>query len=155
MKALKIFYTLPYYIPETEKDGYSLYLDYNQVSKDKNLPFEMISFQDSPGRFLTEKAVFNEMSGSDDSIFPITVLDGEIVKTASLPTGDEFSSWFEQLGSISYEKLKEYAKDVEHYHFPISDEFTASCCASGCATCEIGNCGMFNFSLNELNDFDD
>lgn len=150
MESLKIYYTLPYFLSKMENEVYARFLSYEQVSKARHIPFEMISFQSSPGRFLTDKAVFDIMDDSDDSIFPITVLNGEVVKTSALPTDFEFASWFETLGNISYEKLQDLAKHIKSDDFLPHDQPSLSCCSDSCIYCTGCACDMSDFLFDDL-----
>ena len=147
---LKIFYTLPYYVPTSQKNQYIQFLIFADIAKREGVNFEMISFQNSPGRFLTEKVVFDAMYNTNDSIFPITILNGEIVKLSSLPTLKEFSEWFESLHQMTIQELIEKQKDVEVPELLSETEIPDSCSASACSSCQ-ASCG---FRHSELEDFD-
>lgn len=147
--SLKIFFTLPYYLPVTEKEQYIQFLVFAEVAKNAGINFEMISFQDSPGRFLTETVVFEAMENTDDSIFPITVLNNKIIKTEALPTIDEFSKWFESLDQMSFEKLLAKQKDIDPPKFLSEEEFAKLCSESACASC-FTTCSFRDSDLREI-----
>lgn len=144
MNNLKIYYTIPFFIPEQDQESYATYMDFAEIAKRDDLPFEMISFQDSPGRFLTDKIVFEKMSELGDFAFPITVLKDEIVKISALPTADEFSNWFESLEIISFDRLYEEASQIEHYVFPSQDDLSNFDCSQNCFSCNSEACALIN-----------
>lgn len=152
MNHLKIYYTIPFYVPEKDQELYSKYLDYARVAKDQGVAFEMISFQDSPGRFLTDKAVYKIITSIGDQAFPITVSNDEVVKTATLPTIIEFKEWFEELEEISFEDLLKEAKNIEEHTFPNPEEIERINCSSNCSTCNLNICGFSN--INGFNDIE-
>lgn len=154
MRGLRIFYTLPNIIPDSDIEMYEDYLDYAELAEDHNLDFEMISFQDSPGRFLTEAAVFDLMTGSDDSIFPITVLNGRVVKTHNLPSRQEFADWFESLDQMSFDDLLEKSKLLVHHTFPKRDQLKNFCACSSCESCPATGCALMDLDFAAFNDPD-
>lgn len=147
MKNLKIYYTIPFFIPEKDQECYSAYLNYAAIAKRDDLPFEMISFQDSPGRFLTDSLVFKKMGELGDVAFPITVLNNEIVKISELPTQTEFSNWFESLDTISFEKLLAEVEEIEPHTFPSKEEILNFSCTQSCFSCNPEVCGFLNPEL--------
>lgn len=154
MQGLRIFYTLPNFIPDSNLKLYEDYLDYAEVSENHQVNFEMISFQASPGRFLTEAAVFDLVADSDDSVFPITVLDGQVVKTHSLPSRQEFAEWFESLNQMTYADLLEKSKWIAHHSFPSSDQLSSFCAYTACASCSATGCPLMNFDFNAFDEAD-
>ncbi|NLJ70321.1 MAG: arsenic metallochaperone ArsD family protein [Clostridiaceae bacterium] len=147
MRKLMIYYTVPFLIPQEEKESYEDYLDYAAIAKRDGIPFEMISFQDSPGRFLTDSVIYEKLSEIGDDAFPITVLNDEFVKCSSLPTKKEFAVWFESLETISFDRLVEEASKIEHHHFPGEEEIMNSC-SGGCLSCDPTLCGLYDLNFD-------
>ncbi|HHU52635.1 MAG TPA: arsenic metallochaperone ArsD family protein [Clostridiaceae bacterium] len=144
MKKLLIYYTVPFLIPLEEKESYEDYLDYAAIAKRDGIPFEMISFQDSPGRFLTDTVIYEKLSEIGDEAFPITVLNDEFVKCSSLPTEEEFAVWFESLDNISFADLVKEASKIEHHHFPSEQEIMNFSCSGDCLSCDPNLCGIYD-----------
>ncbi|MGI6580357.1 MAG: arsenic metallochaperone ArsD family protein [Saccharofermentanales bacterium] len=145
MNKLLIYYTVPFLIPQEEKESYEDYLDYAAIAERDGIPFEMISFQDSPGRFLTDTVIYEKLSEIGDEAFPITVLNDEFVKCSSLPTKEEFAVWFESLDNISFAGLVEEASKIEHHHFPDEETIMNFSCSGGCLSCDPSLCGLWDF----------
>ncbi len=153
MKSLKVYYTISYFLTEHEMNLYAIYFDYARIAKARNIPFEMISFQEEPGRFLTDPVIFGMLDGSDDTIFPITVLNDKVVKTSALPADTEFAHWFESLQKISYKTLVEEYTKMEDYTSLAKSEPEQFCSADQCACCSAaGCCGMRDDPFGDLID---
>ncbi len=70
-----------------------------------------------PQAFVDNKKVNECLMKDDVEILPITMVDGEIVKTKKYPTTDEFAQW----AGVAKDEIMEVAPDKKD-----------SCCSSGC-----------------------
>ena len=57
-------------------------------------PVERFNLSDSPTEFSSNEVVLKEMEKNEDCL-PLTLLDGELVKTGSYPTNEEIEDWLE------------------------------------------------------------
>ena len=74
-----------------------------------------------PQAFVDNKKVHEYLMKDDVEILPITVVDGEVVKTKKYPTDEEFAQW----GGLSLEEIATV---------PAPNKKTGGCC------CDSGDC---------------
>ena len=62
--------------------------------KSKGYKVKRHNLSHDPQDFVNNEVVSKYLANNGASILPIILLDGEVVKTSSYPTNEEFASWF-------------------------------------------------------------
>jgi hypothetical protein len=66
----------------------------NGLSK-KGIIVKRHNLSSNPQDFVSSKAVSDLLAKEGAQVLPITLLDGEVVKTKAYPTNEEFSGWLD------------------------------------------------------------
>lgn len=61
--------------------------------KEKGIIIKRHGLSSEPQDFISNKVISEILQKEGADILPVTLLDGEIVKTKSYPTNEEFSEW--------------------------------------------------------------
>lgn len=61
--------------------------------KEKGIMIKRHGLSSEPQDFISNKVISEILQKEGADILPVTLLDGEIVKTKSYPTNEEFSAW--------------------------------------------------------------
>ena len=61
--------------------------------KENGAAIERFNLSGQPDAFVKNPTVHQQLKDNGPEILPITVVDGEIVKTKEYPTNEEFSQW--------------------------------------------------------------
>jgi hypothetical protein len=78
------------------------------VLKKKGMSVTRHNLSQEPQDFVNNKVISNYLVKNGAKSLPITLLDGEIVKTSSYPTNEEFAEWL----GIPVEELSESTHKV-------------------------------------------
>ena len=66
-----------------------------QVKEEDDVMMVRYNLASNPNSFVRNKNVIDTMKNEGQDSLPITVLDGEIVKTGAYPTNEEIADWLD------------------------------------------------------------
>jgi len=81
--------------PSVDKELLRISLVFNKLEKDKDITVNRFNLSSSPQEFINNKVINKIINGNGVDDLPVTILDGEVVKTKKYPTNDELSKWLE------------------------------------------------------------
>lgn len=89
--------------PSIDKDLMRVATVINRL-KEKGVEIQRYGLASEPFEFISNP-VINEILGTEGAdILPITLLDGEVVKTKVYPTNEEFTQWLEaEIEAVKHE----------------------------------------------------
>lgn len=86
----------------------------NTLTK-KGITVIRYGLSNEPQAFVDNKKVNEYLMKEEIEVLPITIVDGEVVKTKSYPTDDEFAKWtglrFDEIAAVPVAKDKECCCD--------------------------------------------
>jgi len=79
--------------PSVDKELLRISLVFNKLEKDNNLTVNRFNLSSSPQEFMDNKVINKIINSNGVDDLPVTVIDGEVVKTKEYPSNDELAKW--------------------------------------------------------------
>lgn len=79
--------------PSVDKELLRISLVFNKLEKDNNLTVNRFNLSSSPQEFMDNKVINKIINTNGVDDLPVTVVDGEVVKTKEYPSNDELAKW--------------------------------------------------------------
>jgi len=79
--------------PSVDKELLRISLVFNKLEKDKDLTVNRFNLSSSPQEFMDNKVINKIINTNGVDDLPVTVVDGEVVKTKEYPSNDELAEW--------------------------------------------------------------
>lgn len=79
--------------PSVDKELLRISLVFNKLEKEEDLIVNRFNLSSSPQVFMDNKVINKIINSNGVDDLPVTVVDGEVVKTKEYPTNDELAEW--------------------------------------------------------------
>ena len=79
--------------PSVDKELLRISLVFNKLEKDNDLTVNRFNLSSSPQEFMDNKVINKIINTNGVDDLPVTVVDGEVVKTKEYPSNDELAEW--------------------------------------------------------------
>lgn len=79
--------------PSVDKELLRISLVFNKLEKEEDLIVNRFNLSSSPQVFMDNKVINKVINSNGVDDLPVTVVDGEVVKTKEYPTNDELAEW--------------------------------------------------------------
>ena len=79
--------------PSVDKELLRISLVFNKLEKDNNLTVNRFNLSSSPQEFMDNKVINKIINSNGVDDLPVTIVDGEVVKTKEYPSNDELAKW--------------------------------------------------------------
>lgn len=79
--------------PSVDKELLRISLVFNKLEKNKDLIINRFNLSSSPQEFINNKVINKIINSNGVDDLPVTIVEGEVVKTKEYPTNDELAKW--------------------------------------------------------------
>lgn len=79
--------------PSVDKELLRISLVFNKLEKVEDITVNRFNLSSSPQEFMDNKVINKIINSNGVDDLPVTVVDGEVVKTKEYPSNDELAGW--------------------------------------------------------------